>query len=213
MNAMVPPVTILIPAAGSSSRMHGTDKLLHDIAGEPMLRRSVRVALATGMPVTVVLSPAFPARLALLQDLACSIAHAPDAELGLSASLRRGIRAVRAQPRTSGLMILPADMPLFTATALSEMVTAFGHARDRILRGAAANGQPGHPVIFPRDLWTALEQMRGDAGGRGVLATQAARVDLHPLPGQMASLDLDTPEDWAAFGASMRAQHMGLMRP
>ena len=40
---------------------------------------------------------------------------------------------------------------------------------------------------------------RGDEGGRSVLARQKDRVRQVPLPGTMATLDLDTPEDWAAF--------------
>ncbi|MEZ5755305.1 MAG: NTP transferase domain-containing protein [Paracoccaceae bacterium] len=51
---------ILLLAAGSPPRMRGGDKLLEDVAGEPLLRRSARAALATGCPVTVTLPPTGP---------------------------------------------------------------------------------------------------------------------------------------------------------
>jgi CTP:molybdopterin cytidylyltransferase MocA len=71
----------------------------------------------------------------------------------------------------------------------------------RILRGGTTDGQPGHPAIFPRDLWPALARVTGDQGGRSVILGNKGRVRVMPLPGQMAVLDLDTPEDWAAWQA------------
>jgi CTP:molybdopterin cytidylyltransferase MocA len=56
-------------------------------------------------------------------------------------------------------------------------------------------------VIFPRDLWSDLARVTGDEGGRAVIQANKGRVRVIPLPGQMATLDLDTPEDWAAWRA------------
>jgi molybdenum cofactor cytidylyltransferase len=42
----------------------------------------------------------------------------------------------------------------------------------------------------------------GDEGGRSVLAAHRDRVERIALPDDHAVLDLDTPEDWAAFRAS-----------
>ena len=200
---MTVPVHILILAAGASRRMQGQDKLLGTIDGRSLLRRQVDIAIATLAPVTVALSDAFPARRAAVQDLACQIANVPDAHLGMSASLRRGVASARAALATplSGLMVLPADMPLFTTSALRSMIGRFALAPTRILRGCSDSGQPGQPVIFPQDLWDALASTTGDVGGRAVLAANPLRTDLFPLPGQMAILDLDTPEDWTAYRA------------
>ena len=48
-------------------------------------------------------------------------------------------------------------------------------------------------------LWQELAKITGDEGGRSVLKRHADRVRLLPLPDRMAVLDLDTPEDWAAW--------------
>ena len=96
-------------------------------------------------------------------------------------------------------MILPADMPGFTTAALSSLIGQFQTDPTRILRGGTADGQPGHPAIFPRDLWPALAKVTGDEGGRSVIQGNKDRVRVIPLPGPMALLDLDTPEDWAAW--------------
>lgn len=180
------------------------DKLMRMVDGVPLIRRSTLTAIATGAPVTVVLSADHPARMTALAGLRCRIARAPDAALGMAASVRRGVMAVRAQkPRpATGLMVLPADMPLFTTAALSAMVARFALSPDRILRGGSVTGKPGHPVIFPHDLWSALVTLTGDAGARPVLDAHQDRVDLYPLPGRMAHLDLDTPADWEAWARS-----------
>lgn len=194
-------VAILILAAGASSRMRGRDKLLQPVAGQPLLRRVAETALATGMPVRVTLPPEAAARRAALAGLDVQIVEVPDASQGMSRSLLRGLAAVAAtEPdAAAGLMILPADMPDFTPEALDRLIAAFRGAPGQIWRGASAEGEPGHPAIFPRDLWPALAQVSGDEVGRSVLQANRDRVRVLPLPGAMATRDLDTPEDWAAY--------------
>jgi molybdenum cofactor cytidylyltransferase len=194
-------VHILILAAGASSRMRGADKLLEPVAGQPLLRHIAQVAMATGCPVTVTLPPDRPARDAALLGLDLRHLPIPDAAEGMSRSLVRAVADLGAAGQEDGLMILPADMPGFTTAALSDLVAHFKADPSLILRGGTEDGQPGHPAIFPRALWPALAQVTGDEGGRSVLRQNQGRVRVVPLPGPMAILDLDTPEDWAAWRA------------
>lgn len=196
-------VIVLILAAGASSRMRGEDKLLQPVGAETLLRRTARVAAATGCPVLVSLPPDRPARAAALEGLAVRPLPVADAASGMSASLRAGVAAARLMVTQSvaGLMILPADMPEFTTAALAGMIAAFREEPDLIWRGVAENGQQGHPAIFPRDLWPDLAKVEGDQGGIGLIRAHPGRVMPYALPGAMASTDLDTPEDWAAWRA------------
>jgi molybdenum cofactor cytidylyltransferase len=193
-------VPILLLAAGSSSRMAPLDKLAQTIAGEPLLRRSARIARETGAPVVVVLPPDRPQRIEFLEGLDVQPVIAPDAAQGMSASLRAGIAAL---PHDStGVMILPADMPGFTTADLRGLLDRFTAAPTRILRATAADGTPGHPAIFPADLFHALQRVTGDEGGRSILRANAERVVTAALPGNRATLDLDTPEDWQTYRQS-----------
>lgn len=198
---MVLVVHILILAAGSSSRMRGADKLVQPVDGKCILRRVAEVALATGAPVAVTLPVSAPAREAALSGLSVERVGVPDAGLGMSRSIVRGVAAILARnpgPR-DGIMVLPADMPGFTVRALGDLIARFADDPVCIWRGADDQGQEGHPTIFPRDLWPDLAAVTGDEGGRAVIKAHRNRVRLMPLPGQMATLDLDTPEDWAAY--------------
>lgn len=203
---MHPTVHIVILAAGASSRMRGRDKLLEAIAGMPLLRRVAEAAVATGQPVYVMLPANDTQRCAALDGLPVLVIPVQDADRGMSRSLMRAARSatLRSVAAHDGLMILPADMPGFTPAGLTLMIDTFLSAPTLVHRGTDALGQPGHPAIFPKDLWPALAALEGDEGGRAVMHKHHQRIRLTPLPGDMATLDLDTPEDWAAYRASGR---------
>ena len=183
-------LTILVPAAGASSRMRGRDKLLELVQGQPMLRRQVLIALPLA-PVLVTLRADDP-RKAALQGLNVTVLAVPDAKTGLSASLRAAAGAT-----TGDLMILPADMPDLTTADLAAVIAAFDQSPDTIHRGASAAAKPGHPVILPARYRTEIMGLSGDEGARSLVARHGAI--LVPLAGEHAITDLDTPEDWARW--------------
>lgn len=187
---------ILVLAAGASSRMRGQDKLMQIVGGQPLLRRMAAAAVATGARVLVALPPAPGPRHQALDGLPMEVVPVADAALGMGHSLAAGARAAG---RGTALMVVPADMAGIGTPEMERLLDAASAAPDRIWRGMAADGRPGHPVLFPARLLPALEALTGDEGARALLAADPPL--LVPLPGDAAVLDLDTPEDWAAFRA------------
>jgi molybdenum cofactor cytidylyltransferase len=194
-------IAILILAAGSAARMRGGDKLLELVDGIPILRRQAQMALGLTPMVIVTHRHPDPERLAALHGLSLQLVPVHDAAEGMAASLRAGAAAALAL-RVEGLMILPGDMPELTRADLAVLIAGFDQDPGSIHRAAAADGRPGHPVLVPRDLIAALTRLTGDDGARGILARHRPRITLHPLPGNHAITDLDTPEEWAAWRAS-----------
>lgn len=195
-------LTILIPAAGQSRRMRGSNKLLEAVDGQPLLRRAVRTALATGSNVVVTLPAGKLGQIRrdVLAGCGVSVVEVADAAEGMAASLRKGVTAIR---RDQPVMILLPDLPDIELADLSSMIEAFDDAPlAPILRATTQDGAFGHPVILPARLIPALKNLRGDEGARTVVA--AAQVRPFPLPGRRALTDLDTPEDWAAWRAARR---------
>ncbi len=186
-------LTILIPAAGASSRMLGRDKLLELVGGQPLLRRQAALALTQSPNVIVTLRDPDPSRRAAIADLPLTILTVKDAATGMSASIRAAASGTR-----TALMILPADMPDLSAADLTKLIAGFDQTPENILRGSAG-AKPGHPVIFPAHLIPELTRITGDEGARSVLKRHAALIRLIALPDQHALTDLDTPEDWAAW--------------
>lgn len=193
---------IIILAAGASRRMRGRDKLLEGIDGVALLRRqSMRAIGATLGPVIVTLPAGSHPRREALVGLNVTQVATPDAALGMSASLRRGLAQV--PDDADGVMVLLADLPDLTTPDLMTVLDAVNTNSDTLIwRGTTSDGAPGHPIVFARPLFEELASITGDTGGATVVARHADRTSFIPLPDKRARLDLDTPEDWAAWRAS-----------
>lgn len=187
---------ILILAAGASSRMGGRDKLMEEVAGQPLVARSARMALATGSPVTIALPPDRPARHAVLAGMPLRVVLAERARDGMAESLKAGIAAL---PALAPVLLVLADLPELQTDDLLAVLAAGATAPELIHRGASATGQPGHPVLLPPWLRAEILGLTGDQGARELLQRHRDKVRLVPLPEARAITDLDTPEDWAAW--------------
>ncbi|MDG4648407.1 nucleotidyltransferase family protein [Roseibacterium sp. SDUM158017] len=193
--------SFLLLAAGRATRMRGADKLLEPVPaafGErPLLEVMARRCLRAGA-TRVVLGPGQDARRALLAPLEVEVVDAPEGA-GMAASIVAGVTGL-----TDAVLVVLADMPDVTASDLHLLIALSRQAPRAILRAAAQDGTPGHPVLFPADLLGELQALTGDTGARDVLRRHSGRVHLVPLKGRRALTDLDTPEDWAAWRAGTR---------
>ena len=195
---------IIVLAAGASRRMRGRDKLLEDVDGEPLLRQQARKALAvTSGPVLIALPPAPHPRYAALDGLTVQIVPVPDAAEGMNASLRAAFSALPADAKAA--MLLLGDLPDLTSDDLRDVANAVDLSTETLVwRGATANGAPGHPIVFNAALFGVFATLKGDGGGREVIAQAKGHVQLVPLPADRARNDLDTPEEWAEWRAKRR---------
>ncbi len=192
-------VAILLLAAGASSRMHGRDKLLEKVDGEPLLRKLASHACGVSDTVLVCLRAEDDARQSTLKGLECQTVVVKDASDGMAHSLRAGIAHL--PERCGAVIVIPADMPELTQEDLATVVTAHTAQPDVIIRATSEDGLPGHPVIFPARLFNSLRALSGDKGARAILKQHAASIQLVKLPDSHALTDLDTPEAWAAWRA------------
>lgn len=190
-------IAILLLAAGQSSRMRGRDKLLEEVDNAPLLSTMVERAQETGCSVFVTLPSMEHQRSALIGS--ATPVTVPDASEGMAASIRRGVAAL--PTFIKAVMILPADMPELTSQDFLAVLQAYTSEDLTILRGASADGRPGHPVLFPQDCFEDLFALKGDQGARALLKSGTYPVRLVPLPEEHALTDLDTPEAWARWRA------------
>ncbi len=191
-------IPILILAAGASRRMNGRDKLLETVGGRTLLRHVVRRAVMTGHPVLVALPMGDTVRSGALAGLDVQIVPVEDADQGMAASLRAGLRVIPAD--TAGVLVALSDMPEITSDDYLSIINAF-HADpdENIHRAATSDGKLGNPVLLPRWALTEPSIFQGDAGARHLLRQHADRIRPVPLPDNHAICDLDTPADWAAW--------------
>ncbi len=198
---LIPPLHLLLLAAGQSRRMAPDDKLLLTIKGKPMIRRIAEMAMATGLPLSVVLSTDHPERAIALRGLGLHQITLPediDAS-GMAISLRHGLAAI---PPDCAVMVILGDQPDLTTTDLMRVIEQWQLQPHRIHRGGTGTGTPGHPVILPAALRPALAEMDGDNGARDIIAAASEQPILVLLPAQNAVVDIDTPEDWENWRAN-----------
>ncbi|MEO0621635.1 MAG: molybdopterin-binding/glycosyltransferase family 2 protein [Pseudomonadota bacterium] len=201
MVARRPLVHAVLLAAGASRRMRGRDKLLEEVEGQPLLSRTAAEIAASGVDSTVaVLRPGDAPRAAALSGTGVRTVENPRAAEGMGTSLAAGLRALPAD--TDAALVVMADMPEISAADIDRLIAAFDPAEGReIIRATTATGRPGHPVLFSRRFFEALQALEGDRGARTILEENAEFVTDVPLAGEAATTDLDTPEAWAAWRA------------
>lgn len=198
------PVAAILLAAGRSRRFGRDNKLLADIGGEPLVRRTARTLLASrARPVIVVTGFERERLAAALAGLDLGLVHNPSYEQGLGASLARGIDAVPGA--AAGAMICLADMPGTTAALADRLLAAFAQANGaRIVVPVDADGRQGNPVIWPRRLFDPLREVEGDRGGKDMLTAQWNQTVRVPVDDATVFDDVDTPDGLAAWTGSGR---------
>ncbi len=180
----------LILAAGAGRRFGG-DKLLADLGGAPVIRRTTEAVLAAGFGDVVVATGAEHARIdAALQGLSCRIVPTPGWEEGMAASIRTGSAALASC--RSGLFVFLGDMPLVPAhlgAQLAEIAIQAGYAARPVVKD-----KPGHPVCFVGEAVRDLALLKGDQGAAFGLR-QRSHIGYLPTDDIGAILDIDSPAD------------------
>jgi len=177
-------------AAGASRRL-GKSKQLLRMHGEPLVRRALRLGLATQpRDALIVLGAEADAVYASVADLGAPRVDCADWRLGMSASLRAGLAALPSE--CAGALIVLCDQPALDVPHLDALVAAW-RANPR---GAAAScyaGRLGVPALLPRAWFGELMADAGDQGARALLARR--RAEVAAVVNEPLALDIDRDRD------------------
>ena len=194
--------------------MGGPKALLRVTPAEPTLvERAVDLLTVGGCDgVTVVVGAAGAEVELLVRSLGrdITIAHCPDWDEGMGASLRSGLSSLAATTHegegvTEAVLVTLVDLPDITPDVVARLLDsaddtgesseqrAQGHWR-RELRRAAYGGVPGHPALIGRDHWDAVaREAGGDQGARGYFRSHPHEI---VECGDLATgRDADTPTE------------------
>jgi molybdenum cofactor cytidylyltransferase len=193
-------IAALVLAAGRSTRMGSSNKLLADVRGRPLLRYVVEAALASrARPVLVVVGHQAAAVKGALAALDVTIVDNPAYVAGLSTSLRAGVRAL---PATSaGVLVLLGDMPQITSAHIDALIAAFAPGAIVV---PTHMGKRGNPVLWPAARFGELLLVEGDAGAKPLLAAHAGSIIKVELGSDAIFADVDTPEALGRLSAEVR---------
>jgi molybdenum cofactor cytidylyltransferase len=189
-------IVYVILAAGGSSRM-GQPKQLLKVGEETMVRRAVKAARATGNRVVVVTGAYGLKVYRELNDLAGLLfAFNPRWEEGMGRSIAIGVATANIHS-TQAYFITLADQPTIETRHLQRYEEAFLKAPDQIVATSYPEG-PGVPAIFPVRLLNELLKLDGKGGARTIIRREADKLSL--IEFEVPPIDIDTPEDYEAFG-------------
>jgi len=187
------PVLDIVLLAAGLSRRFGSSKLLAPLFGRTVLE--VVVGELLDLPASrlvVVVGPGFPADLPGLGHPAVVLTTNAEPAMGLSSSLRAGLRGVR--PESEAVMLCLADQAALRTADYRRLIDRW---RTEPQRPAAAfyRSRLGAPAILPRAWFDELRALEGDRGAAGLLRDRPGDVTAVDLP--TAAVDIDTPADLA----------------
>jgi bifunctional UDP-N-acetylglucosamine pyrophosphorylase/glucosamine-1-phosphate N-acetyltransferase len=116
------PIAAVVLAAGRGTRMRSSrPKVLHELAGEPLLTYPLRLLQSFGVkPVVVVVPPQAPHIRAVCEPFRPHIVVQPQAR-GTGHAAQAALAALL--PFDGSVLILPADLPLLTENTLHRMLS------------------------------------------------------------------------------------------
>ena len=194
-----PRIGAIVLAAGMASRMGGR-KLLADLGGKPLIRHAVEAAVhSAAKPVLVVTGNAGDEVSAAIAGLSATIVRNPDFAMGLSTSLKSGLRAL--PPECDGAIILLADMPGVTARLIDRLIAAFNPPEDRAICVATRGGKRGNPVLWSRRFFPEMLALEGDTGAKHLLVQHGESVCEVEAADDGPLVDIDTEEALKAYRA------------
>lgn len=185
-----PRIAAIVLAAGKSTRM-GSNKLLADLHGAPLIRRTVEAVVSWPVDITIVVTGHESDKIAeALQGLNITSVHNVDYALGLAASLRRGLDLF--PENVDGALVCLGDMPLVQADTVSRLIAAF--TSHQTICVPVYKGTRGNPMLWGKAHFPAMIKLSGDRGAKSLMDQLAENVIEIETPDEGTTLDADTPE-------------------
>lgn len=191
-------VAAVILAAGQSRRMGPSNKLLMEIDGMPLVRRTVAALCASkASQVIVVTGHQEPEVRAALKGLQAEIIHNPRYAEGLSTSLKAGIDALA--PDIAAAVVGLGDMPGVTADHVNRLIAGFDPEVEKAIGVPVHNGKRGNPVLWARRFFEDMHGVTGDVGAKALIGANESLVYEVEFGDTAVLTDLDTPEQWSDY--------------
>ena len=183
----------IVLAAGRSSRMGGSNKLLQEFRGKPLLRHAVEAQIAAGSaPIVVVTGHQGDEIRAVLAGLDVAVVPNPDFASGMASSLQAGIAAL---PNDAPAVVISlGDMPQVTGDIIRRLGLAFADRPEALAVVPTLLGKRGNPVLLARGLFPAIARLEGDGGARRLLDGAGDALVEVPIDDPAIARDIDTPE-------------------
>lgn len=194
-------LSIIVLAAGLSSRMRGAHKLLLPYQGKTVIWHTmaqIHAAMRENdyiQEIIVVTGHNNEAVQAILEDYTIQHIYNADYATGMTTSIQAGVRA--ANIAATGYMICLSDQPHITAFEYSLLVEAFKKEGENAIIMPTFQGERGNPVLFPALLKSEILENTEMTGCKPIVQRNKSKIQMVEMPTNHILLDIDTPEDYS----------------
>ena len=177
--------------ASGMARRFGSNKLLHDFHGEPMMVRILRSTAQCGFTRRLVVTRHKEVdAICRTEGVPCLLHDLPRR----SDTVRLGVEGLLAQePELDGILFAASDQPCLTANSIRNLCNAFSADPGCIYR-LCWEDTMGNPVIFPRSVFDELHSLPEGKGGGAVIKAHPELVRTVSALEERELIDCDTPE-------------------
>ena len=194
--------------ASGLSRRFGSNKLLAEFCGQPMLCRAFAATDTQVLAARIVVTRSAEVKALCEEHGVPVLLHSLP---GRNDTVRLGLSALLEQvPELFGCMFLPGDQPLLCRETVEAMIGISGWDHETRLErqketereifrlGAVADNDPtplvGSPVLFGSSFFSELLTLPENKGGNVLLKKYPAQVRTVCIAAPMELLDADTPQ-------------------
>lgn len=178
----------VVLAAGEASRF-GSTKQLAEFAGEPLVRKAVKLAnCVCGLRTVLVTGNDWQRVTDACAPLSGFFIMNESYRAGIGGSLALAARSLAGV--ADAILVLLADQPLITRDHLDELITTWKSSPERIVATRYGDTM-GPPAIFPGLCAAALAGLRGDRGAKSIIAAANAVL----VTFEAAAADIDRADD------------------
>lgn len=184
--------SILILAAGSSTRMKECKLLLH-FNGVSLIRNVINEAIKVGEHNIVVVTGAWRKEIETeIKDLPCTLFYNKAWESGMGKSIAEGIKYIEENLDSEYTIISVADQAYISEKIFNDLIQKYNSDSNNIIYSKYEKGS-GPPVLFHRNFYTELRTLSNDEGAKPIVKKYMDETGNISFP--KGYHDIDKPED------------------
>lgn len=194
-------ISIIVLAAGQSSRMGATNKLLLPFRSKTVLETVLdEICKISTLEIILVVGHERSKIEKIAAPYSITIAYNEQYPSGMTSSIQTGIRA--ASPDSKGYMICLADMPLIQKDEYEALLDVF-HPQESTEAPQIIipeyQGTQGQPKIFSHHFKADILTHQAPNGCKEIINSNSAHHHIVTMPHDHILMDMDSPEAYRAM--------------
>ena len=185
-------------AAGRSERMGRNNKLLLNVDGIPLVRKSaINILNSNVTSITVVTGFDENKIVNALSGLNVNFVKNINFREGLSSSLKAGLANIT--PTPFAVIICLADMPKIQPEHINQLIENFDPLKGWEICIPTNNGKRGNPVLIGSRFFPYIFETSGDFGGKQVMKQHSDKIVEVEIGTSDIHFDIDTQDEYENF--------------